>query len=134
MIRYQMIKDILEHCPDEEVDDLAHDLWKSLTTEITSIIGQEGFDALYERSVFLTKTASPWQDHSAPQSLNRSMTGPLPPSAEIPQTPAQIRVTTSQLLSVFIGVLSVLIGDQLTARILDVAWKNLMIHPVKSEI
>ncbi|MHB1320287.1 MAG: hypothetical protein ACYCY0_01810 [Acidithiobacillus ferrivorans] len=122
-----MIKDFLEHCPDEEVDDLAHDLWKSLTTEITFLVGQEGFDTLYARSVFLTNNASPWQDNSAPQPLNRPITGPLP-SAEIPQTPAQIRVTTRQLLSVFIGVLSALIGDQVTARILDVAWNNFMIY------
>ena len=131
LIHYQMIKDLLEHCPDEEVADLAHDLWKSLTTEITSLVGQEGFDTLYARSVYLTINASPWQDHSVPQLLNRPVTGPLLPSAEIPQAPAQIRVTTSQLLSVFIGVLSALIGDQVTARILDVAWKKFLMHPVK---
>ena len=129
--RYHMIKDLLEHCPDEEVADLAHDLWKSLTTEITLLVGQEGFDTLYARSVFLTENASPWQDHSAPQPLDRPITDPLLPSAEIPLTPAQIRVTTRQLLNVFIGVLSTLIGNQVTARILDVAWKKFMMHPVK---
>lgn len=35
LIHDQMIKDLLETCSDEEVADLAHDLWKSLTTEIT---------------------------------------------------------------------------------------------------
>lgn len=120
VLRHQIINSLVaQHT--EKVADAAIDLWGQMATQIISIIGEGGFNSLYGRSVFLTRSKFPWL-----------AAGPLPPQADQRfaglkmslegRTPAQAREANSLLLITFTDVLASLIGEQLTTSILRSAW------------
>ena len=53
----------MEQYPDEQVVEVAMHLWIKMSVEIVTIVGQDGFNALYKRSVFLAEATSPWQEN-----------------------------------------------------------------------
>jgi len=116
----QLIKMRMEQHP-ENVADAAVDLWGQLANQLVAILGEDGFDSLYVRSVFLARSTFPWL-----------AAGALPPQAEqrfaglkmslAGQSPAQASEANILLLSTFTGILAVLIGEELTTSILRSAW------------
>jgi len=108
----------------ENIPDAAVGHWEKLADEIISIVGEAGFNSLYERSVHLAQPTFPWLPpaSSPPQAHHRF--------AELrtrlaDQTPAHARAAHSLLLTSFTDILASLIGEQLTASILRSAWGNL---------
>jgi len=107
----------------EKVADASITLWEQIATQIISIIGEGGFNSLYARSVFLTRSTFPLL-----------AVGPLPPEADQRfaglkislegKTPAQASEANSLLLNTFTDILVSLIGEPLTANILRSAWSN----------
>ncbi|MBW8329152.1 MAG: hypothetical protein K0M48_08410 [Thiobacillus sp.] len=123
LLRQQIIASLMAQQPDN-IADAAMDLWEKLADEIFSIVGEAGFDSLYERSVHLAHPTFPWLPPcpSPPQAHHRF--------AELrarlaDQTPAQARAANSLLLTSFTDILASLIGEQLTSSILRSAWGNL---------
>lgn len=120
LLRHQIIKSLTAQRTDN-VADAAVRLWEQMATQIISIVGEGGFNSLYARSVFLTRTTFPWL-----------AAGALPPQAEQRfaglktslegQTPTQASAASSLLLLTFTDILAALIGEQLTTRILRSAW------------
>lgn len=115
----------------ESVADSAMVDWKDLADEIISIVGIDGFDSLYERSLHLAQPTIPWltPDLSAatPNShrfveLGRHLAN---------QAPADAWAAHSLLLTIFTDLLASLIGEQLTANLLRAAWGN--VAPVKAD-
>ncbi|WP_409408899.1 hypothetical protein AAE485_11620 [Acidithiobacillus ferriphilus] len=133
MISHQEINKYMEQYPDEQVVEVAMHLWIKMSVEIVTIVGQDGFNALYKRSVFLAEATSPWQENDPKKIQNYDIMTLLKQSVGI-QTPIQIRSTNCLLLTTFISILSTLIGDQLTARILDVAWEGTAINQVRGKM
>jgi hypothetical protein len=127
-LRHQMINGVMaEHT---DVDAAIH-LWEKIATQIIAIIGEGGFNSLYARSVFLTRSTFPWL-----------AAGPLPPQADElfaglktsleGQTQAQAVKASSFLLITFTDILASLIGEGLTTSILRLAWGSeefLAVHP-----
>ena len=122
VLRHQIINSLVaQHT--EKVADAAIDLWVQMATQIISIVGKGGFDSLYARSVFLTRSTFPGLAAS-----------PLPPQADHRfaelkttlegQTPAQASEANRLLLITFTDILASLIGEQLTISILRSAWGN----------
>jgi hypothetical protein len=122
LLRHQIIKSLMaQHT--EKVADASITLWEQIATQIISIIGESGFNSLYARSVFLTRSTFPWL-----------ATGPLPPQADQRfaglkmslegKTPAQVSEANSLLLTTFTDILVSLIGEPLTTNILRSAWSN----------
>jgi len=119
-LRHQMIKSLLAQHP-AKVADAVINLWEPIATEIILIVGEGGFDSLFARSIFLTRSTFPWL-----------AAGPLSPQADQRfaglkmslegQTPAQVSDANSLLLITFTDILAALIGEQLTTRILRSAW------------
>ena len=107
--------------PTEKVADAAINLWEQMATQITSIVGEDGFNSLYTRSVFLTRSTFPWlaADPLSPQPDHRF--SELKMSLE-GQMPAQASEANSLLLITFTDILASLIGEQLTTSILRSAW------------
>lgn len=123
LLRQQIIASLMARQPDN-VADAAMDLWEKLADDLISIVGEAGFNSLYERSVHLAQPAFPW--------LPPCPSSPQPPHrfAELKarladQTPAHARAANSLLLTTFTDILASLIGEQLTASILRSAWGNL---------
>jgi len=96
-------------------------LWPSLATQIIAIVGVGGFDSLYARSVFLTQSQFTWlaADCEIPSDDSRfvSLTASLDSAA-----PELARAANSLLLMTFTDIFASLVGEPLTARILDSAW------------
>src|SRR4030066_969089 len=107
--RHQLIERLMAQ-PPEKVGDAAIDLWELMAAQIISIVGEDGFNSLYARSVFLAQPTFPWLTASS-----------LPPQADQRfaelkkrlegQTPSQGREANSLLLLTFTGILAALIGE-----------------------
>jgi hypothetical protein len=106
----------------ETVVDNAINLWEQLAIQIISIVGEGGFNSLYERSVSITQSTFLWlaaADSLSPQTDHRF--------AELKmrlekQTPAQAGEANCFLLITFTDILASLIGEDLTSGILRSAW------------
>ena len=119
-LRHQLIEELMAPHT-ENVADAAINLWEQMATQIISIVGEDGFNSLYARSVFLAQPTFPWlaANSLSPQADQRF--------AELKkhyagQTPSQARAANSLLLLTFTGILAALIGEPLTTRILCSAW------------
>ena len=118
--RHRLIKSLMAK-QTEKVADAAIVLWEQLATQIISIVGEDGFNAVYLRSMFLSRSTFPGLPAI-----------PLPPQkghrfAELKisfegQSPAQVREANSLLLITLTDILASLIGEQLINRILHLAW------------
>ena len=109
--------------PTENVTDSAIDLWERMATSIISIVGEKSFDALYGRSVFLTRITFPWLAWGAlPPQADQRFAG-LRTSLE-KQTTAIASEANSLLLITFTDGLMLLIGEPETTRVLRSARGN----------
>lgn len=98
-------------------------LWERLAIELSSIIGDEGFQSLYARSCNLNKVAYPWLliDHVSQTSVSRFEGLQISlKSRDI----VDASTASKTLLITFVDILALLIGDQLTASILLSAWNE----------
>src|SRR6187455_1340442 len=59
LLRHQIIKDLLAQ-PTEKIADAAIHAWERMATQIISIVGEDGFNSLYARSIFLSQSKFPW--------------------------------------------------------------------------
>ncbi|MHB1092610.1 hypothetical protein [Thiobacillus sp.] len=120
MLRQQIIDSLMAQQP-ENIADAAMAQWEKLATEIISIVGEAGFNSLYERSVLLAQSTFPW----LPACPSPPQAGSLFAEFRMrlaEQTPAHAREANSLLLTTFTDILASLIGEQLTASILRSAW------------
>ena len=118
--RHQLIERLMAQRP-EKVADAAINLWEQMATQIISIVGEEGFNSLYARSVFLAQQTFPWLAASSLSQQTDQRFAELKKCLE-GQTPSQAREANSLLLLTFTGILAALIGEPLTTRILCSAW------------
>lgn len=118
--RRQLIERLMAQHP-EKVADAAIDLWAQMAAQIISIVGEDGFNSLYARSVFLTQPTFPWLTASSLPQQNDQRFAELKKGLE-GQTPSQAHEANSLLLLTFTGILAALIGEPLTTRILCSAW------------
>jgi len=131
LLRQQIIASLIAQQP-ENIADAAMEHWEKLADEIISIVGEAGFNSLYERSVHLAQPTFPWlppcpaplQPHHRFAELRTRLAD---------QTPAQARAAHSQMLTAFTDILASLIGEQLTASILRSAWGKLASVPSGKE-
>jgi len=118
--RHQLIERLMAQHP-EKVADAAINLWEKMATQIISIVGEDGFNSLYARSVFLAQPTFPWLTASSLSQPDDQRFAELKKRLE-GQTPSQAREANSLLLLTFTGILDALIGEPLTTRILWAAW------------
>ena len=106
-------------------------LWQQCAPELISIIGEGGFQPLYERSVRMAARQHPWLAHDS-----RAKPGE-PPSGSIgfQQLQAKLQVhealdaneadlASTALFTIFFDMLASLIGDSLTTHLLHCAWRQ----------
>ncbi len=120
VLRHQIIKSLMAQPTEKDADAAIH-VWEQMATQIITIVGEDGFNSLYARSIFLTQSTFPWLAAGplAPQSDHR-FTG-LKTSLE-GQASAQASEASTRLLITFTDILATLIGEQLTNHILQLAW------------
>jgi hypothetical protein len=121
LLKPRKIKIFLEKYPDEETAEIAFSLLEKVAAAIVRIIGKDGFNALYARSLSLTAPTFPWLAASVMTLQDDDMLVLIKTSFVV-QPPAEIRAASSLLLTTFSDILCRLVGDQLTARILHDAF------------
>jgi hypothetical protein len=104
-----------------EVAAMAVRAWRNLALRLTPIIGVRGFHVLYARSVHLTQSTFPWLASVPAQSdaTESHLTG-LRQSLEGEHSVLAADAQRALLLT-FTGLLNSLIGEVLTARLLEAA-------------
>lgn len=122
VLRHQLIASRVAP-PTGKVADAAISLWEHLASHIIPMVGEVGFNSLYERSIFLTQSTFPWLAASSLSPKIDHMVAGLKMSFE-GQTPAEIIAANSLILITFTDILATLIGEQLTTRILRSAWDD----------
>lgn len=96
------------------------DLWQRMATKIISIVGEDGFNSLYARTVFIAQSTFPCLADSSLSQADNRFAG-LKKCLEN-QAPAQVSAANKLLLITFTDILTSLIGEQLTTSILRSAW------------
>lgn len=131
LLRQQLIERLMaQHT--EKVADVAVILWEQVAIQIISIVGEDGFNSLYARSVFLAQPTFPWLATSSLSPQTDQRFAELKKRFE-EQTPLQVRDANSLLLLTFTDTLAKLIGEPLTARILASAWDKDASHSTGKE-
>ena len=118
--RHQSIARLTSKQP-RKVADGCVDLWPLLATQIISIVGVGGFDSLYARTVFVTQSHFPWLAAGCECPSDDSRFENLVASLDS-ATPALAHAANCQLLTTFTDIFASLVGEALTARVLDTAW------------
>lgn len=93
-------------------------LWEKLARELTDIIGMNGFQALYLRSLQRTR-----QTYPLLPSADRADFDSLKAGLE-QQTAPQALAASVAFFNLFIETLTLLIGGALTAAIVQAAWRE----------
>lgn len=104
--------------------DIVLQLWLPLASELVSIIGENGFHSLFNRSLYLTCQTYPWladDGQDIPQlkftDLRACLQG---------QSVTDAREGNYMLLVTFTRILATLIGEPLTITILSTAWSDVI--------
>ena len=119
--RRQIIESLTAQQSDQAVDAVAY-MWAPLAAQIISIVGAGGFDSLYARSLFLCQTTFPWLTGSSASAQSNAWLVDLKNRLQA-QSPALAGEANCLLLLTFTNLLASLIGEPLTARILNSAWE-----------
>lgn len=100
------------------IADSSVNLWGKLAVELSDIIGENGFQALYMRCAHRARLSYPWLpsgDHIDFLELKQSLE----------QQPSPHALEASiELFNTFINTLTLLIGSALTAAIIQSAWEE----------
>jgi hypothetical protein len=106
--------------PAGEVAEMALHAWQGLAKRLTPIVGERGFRVLYARSLYLTQAAFPClSPPAAPPDATEPIFASLRQSLE--RHPTLAADANRALLLTFTGLLNSLIGEVLTARLVQEA-------------
>lgn len=91
--------------------------WQTLHASLSPIIGQRGMVALLRRSLYLTRDTHPWLAPVCDTAVGQDLLTALR-SAFLLQTETEVAAAHGALLGNFRDLLSTLIGDSLTEKLL----------------
>ena len=120
--RNEMIRRAVMQRPDDFIKVTVH-LWERLAAELISLVGENGFQSLYVRSVHLTRATYPWIVEGNPAHLSEKRFTGLQNSL----TGYEFEVASAAnilVLTTLVDIIALLIGDILMTRILCTAWTN----------
>ena len=117
-----MVKNALQRQPDAVVQTTIQ-LWELLAPELISIIGDGGFTPLYARSVRLACKQHAWLAQHAARPPGTERFTDLRNTLQV-QNPVQATQASLDLFTIFLDVLASLVGEELTAHLLHLAWSQ----------
>ena len=120
--RQQLIHDAMVLSPDD-VQDVAAQLWQGLALQLIVLIGENGFNSLYTRSLYLAKESFPWLPQGdTSRSFDFQFTDLKLSLAS--QSTTEADTASRALLQIFTNSLASLIGEPLILTILISAWAD----------
>ena len=105
----------------ENVSDHIVRLWESVCSEISPIIGEDGFAILFARCVQLSQSDFPWLAQGHISQPGNVQFIPLKASLE-KRAFHDASAASHALLVIFTDILAVLIGENLTNTLLIAIW------------
>jgi hypothetical protein len=104
------------------VAETAVDLWQPLASKLIAIIGEHGFNSLYERSLYLLHDVVPWlapRDavHAAVDLRFDALRSTLESRPQV-----EAHKASYLLLLTFTDLVAALVGESLMTAILSAAW------------
>ncbi len=117
----------------DTIGDVTLDLWERLASELTSIIGDGGFQSLYARSMHLVRAQFPWIVVSSPAASTASLFENFKRCLEEQDSKTACEASIT-LLNIFIDILILLIGELLTTSILRSAWGDDAVNIAGTEL
>ncbi|MCX7256572.1 MAG: hypothetical protein NTZ64_07485 [Polaromonas sp.] len=121
-LRCQTVQEALMRHP-QQVLETTQRLWGQLAPALISIIGKDGFQLLYARSVRLNCARYPWLDAAAVIADGHEFFTPLLTCLRSTDL-VQARQASVALLNIFLNLLASLIGEALTTHLLHSAWRH----------
>ena len=112
----------------EDVAALAASTFRALDQALAPIVGQRGIAALYKRSLHLSRPMHPWLPVAADGSDSAIDFAPLTASLA-KRTSAEAASAGTEVLDRFRVLLTSLIGESLTERLLRPVWVTLLSGP-----
>ncbi len=131
LLRHQIIKSLLAHHMAKGGGG-AILLWEQLATQLISLIGEDGFVTLYDRSVVLAKAIFPWLELSAQPMQISHRFAELRSSLD-GQSAAAANAANSLLLITFTDIIAALIGEEMSINTLHSAWGHVVDKQVKGQ-
>ena len=117
MIRHIMTASV------EPPGQISVQLREQLATCLVPIVGKDGFQALYDRSLHLAAANYAWLPSSGGHRFEPGDTPFGGLAGSLADKPAQDALEACiLLLSTFVDILSLLIGEHLTTNLMHVAW------------
>lgn len=105
--------------------------WKQLAVHLCPLIGDSGFVALYRRAVRMIELRFAWMAPDESTTVDESLAA-LRTQLESAD-PAMVGEANAALLHTFTQLLSGLIGEALTIRLLNAAWNSAHGKPIGRE-
>ena len=127
-----MIRTVIMRRPDA-IGNVTLHLWECLAVELTSIIGDGGFQSLYARSTHLARAQFPWIIINPPATSTASLFVNLKKCLEERDSKTACEASIT-LLNIFIDILILLIGELLTTSILRSAWGDDAVNIAGTEL
>ncbi len=118
--RRQQIKELLLSLPAGEPGSALIALLRPLRLQVASLVSEDGFNFLLERTLFLTAQAYPWINAEPASSAETELDNLRLTLAT--RTHEDALAASAALLSSFVDLVASLIGDSLTDGILRAAW------------
>ena len=112
----------------EAVVDVTVLLWEKLAVELASIIGEGGFQSVYERSGTLVSMQFPWMLLNSATQQDEARFAGLRSSLESQEVGVAINGSIA-LLTTFLDILTALIGELLMTNLLHAAWGDDVMNP-----
>jgi hypothetical protein len=109
----------------QEVAALVATTLRGLDQALAPIVGQRGMAALYKRSVHLSRPTHPWLP-VAEEGAESKMDVAALSAALAKRSSAEAADAGTELLASFRALLTTLIGESLTERLLRPVWANLL--------
>ncbi len=124
MVRQTLARRAGDGATSEAVAEAAIKTWRGVAVHLAPIIGEGGVGSLYARSLHLTRASFPWLATAQPMPLALRMQQTDWPFMDLRMSlmqrdPADASNASSVLLDTFLELLATLIGEPLTARLLQ---------------
>jgi hypothetical protein len=107
-----------------QIADAIGAMWADIEVALQPVLGRRGVAALYKRTLHLTATRHPWL--AALKAGDADSAVDLIELTELlaQQSPAAVAEAGCTLFTLFRDVLTTLIGDRLSERLLQAAWST----------
>jgi hypothetical protein len=96
-------------------------IWHQVFTRLKPLIGPRGTNVLFGRSLHLTGAAYPWLSMAVDHAESEDLLAGIKTRLE-DHEPDVARAASYALLTNFVDLLTTLIGESLTKRLLDPVW------------